>query len=201
MRELATLTRLARSRSRFLPQLGPTIANPISDASRVRIEMNCSHNSLQRVPGFGSGLPHLSSVSKTGSAALISGQRLRCNCGLAVARVLLAITAFFIFAAARTPAAAPAISTPPQSQTVSAGATVNLTVTATGDAPLSYEWWGEFGPLVPARTSATLSLPSVSLADAGSYKVIVRNASGAATSVAASLAVNPAPASIGENFL
>ena len=163
--------------------------------------MNCSHNCLQRVPGFGSSWTHLSSVQKVGGVAPISGQKITRDGGISVVAVLLTIVTLSTFTPVQTQAAAPAISTPPQSQTVNAGATVNLSVTATGDAPLTYEWWGEFGPLVPAHTNASLSLTNVNLTEAGSYKVIVRNASGAVTSAAASLTVNPAPASVGENFL
>jgi hypothetical protein len=88
-------------------------------------------------------------------------------------------------------ASAPAITTQPASQTVSAGANVTFTVSATGTAPLSYQWM-QGGVNISGATTATLTLSSVTTADAGSYSVLVRNSVGSITSAAATLTVSAA---------
>jgi len=75
----------------------------------------------------------------------------------------------------------PAITTEPQSQTVGVGTTVTFLVTATGAAPLSYQWSFD-GQLLPGATNANLTLTNVIRVEAGSYSVVVSNAVGSATS-------------------
>ncbi|MEI6084375.1 MAG: immunoglobulin domain-containing protein, partial [Verrucomicrobiota bacterium] len=87
---------------------------------------------------------------------------------------------------------APSITTPPATQTVTAGANVNFTVAASGTAPLFYQWLFNNAPLA-GKTSSTLALSNVQAADAGAYSVLVSNSVGSVTSVAATLTVNPAP--------
>ncbi len=84
--------------------------------------------------------------------------------------------------------AAPAIVTPPADITEAAGNHVLLTVTATGTAPLTYQWTFNGQPIVGA-TNETLTLRSVSSILAGRYAVTVRNALGSTTSAAATLTV------------
>ena len=90
------------------------------------------------------------------------------------------------------PPTAPVITVPPVSQTVTAGATVIFSVTATGTAPLSYQWQKNSGTLSGA-TSASLTLNSVTTTAAGSYSVIVSNSAGSVTSTSATLTVNASP--------
>jgi Bacterial Ig domain/Immunoglobulin domain len=88
-----------------------------------------------------------------------------------------------------TPVVAPTIATQPVSQTVTAGANVTFTVGATGTAPLSYQW--QFNSVnISGATSSSLTLTSVTSANAGSYRAIVSNSAGSATSAAATLTVN-----------
>ncbi|WP_158277465.1 immunoglobulin domain-containing protein [Opitutus sp. ER46] len=88
---------------------------------------------------------------------------------------------------------APTITTDPQSQTVSVGGNVTFTVVATGTAPLSYQW-RKGGTDISTATTDTLTLTNVTLADAGSYDVVVSNGvSPAATSAVAILTVNRLP--------
>jgi hypothetical protein len=89
-------------------------------------------------------------------------------------------------------AVAPTITTPPQSLTVTAGQSATFTVVATGTAPLSYQW-SKAATTIAGATTATLSLPNAQAADAANYSVVVTNSAGSATSVAATLTVNPAP--------
>jgi hypothetical protein len=86
------------------------------------------------------------------------------------------------------PVIPPTITSPPQSLTVSNGETASFSVTASGTAPLSYQWqW--YGTNLPAATLATLVLTNVQLANSGDYAVVVSNAAGTNTSAAAHLTV------------
>ncbi len=85
----------------------------------------------------------------------------------------------------------PAIAQQPQGASVSLGANVTLRVTATGSAPLSYQWLHNDTAVINA-TNAVLSLTNVSLNNAGAYRVFVTNAAGSLTSQAAILSVDPA---------
>ncbi|MCB1226345.1 MAG: immunoglobulin domain-containing protein [Verrucomicrobiales bacterium] len=92
----------------------------------------------------------------------------------------------------------PSIGTQPLSATVLVGDAASFTVTASGTSPLSYQWQksSDGGTTFPDNVgtdSATFSLGSVSLADAGHYRVVVTNGAGSATSSAASLTVNEPP--------
>ena len=86
---------------------------------------------------------------------------------------------------------APTITTQPVSQTVTAGANVSLTVAATGTAPLSYQWQKN-GSSIAGATSPTLTLNGVTSTSAGSYRVVVTNPAGSATSATATSASTPA---------
>ena len=84
---------------------------------------------------------------------------------------------------------APAITSQPASQTVSAGAGVTFTVGATGSPPLGYQWRCN-GTNLAGATNSSLSLTNVQAASAGAYDVVVSNGAGVATSTAATLAVS-----------
>ncbi len=92
---------------------------------------------------------------------------------------------------------APAITGQPASQTVAVGGNASFSVTATGTAPLAYQWRKGGAPLADGAkysgtTTASLSVLSVTADDAGAYDVIVSNGvSPDATSNAATLAVAP----------
>ncbi len=88
-----------------------------------------------------------------------------------------------------TPATAPTITAQPTNQTVNAGANVTFSVTASGTAPLSYQWTKN-GTAISGATSASLTLSAVSTGDAGSYAVTVSNSAGAVTSNSVTLTVN-----------
>jgi hypothetical protein len=94
--------------------------------------------------------------------------------------------------AALTVGFAPAITTQPQSQTVSVGGNAAFSVVATGMAPLGYQW-NRNGTAVSGATSSALSLTSVSTGSAGSYTVVVTNFVGSVTSALAALTVATSP--------
>ena len=70
------------------------------------------------------------------------------------------------------------ILTQPSSRTNNAGDTASFTIIASGATPLSYQWQRNGGNLT-GRTDDMLNLGSVSLGDAGAYRVIVTNPVGA----------------------
>jgi uncharacterized repeat protein (TIGR01451 family) len=88
--------------------------------------------------------------------------------------------------------APPAITTPPQNQTVPLGSNVLFSVAATGNAPLAYQWLFNATNL-PGATSPNLSLNNVTLASAGPYRVRVSNTVGSITSAVATLVVLSPP--------
>ncbi|HEY4246910.1 MAG TPA: immunoglobulin domain-containing protein, partial [Lacunisphaera sp.] len=66
----------------------------------------------------------------------------------------------------------PTIVTPPADQSVSSGSSVSFSVVATGTPPVTYQWQKN-GTTISGATTDTLSLISVTAADAGTYTVIV----------------------------
>lgn len=87
-------------------------------------------------------------------------------------------------------AGAPAITTPPLSQSVGAGANVTFSVVASGAATLTYQWKKDT-IAISGATNTTLALSAVTTSDAGRYTVTVTNAAGTATSTPAQLSVVP----------
>jgi glucose/arabinose dehydrogenase len=83
----------------------------------------------------------------------------------------------------------PAIVTQPSNQTVAAGQPATFSVTATGTAPLSYQWQKN-NVSISGATGASYTIASAQPADAGAYRVIVSNTAGSVTSTAATLTVS-----------
>jgi hypothetical protein len=90
---------------------------------------------------------------------------------------------------------APVITTQPISRSATAGEGVTLAVAADGTPALGYQWRKDGVPLAGAN-AATLAFPSVTVADAGSYSVIVSNVAGSTASAPATLTVQPASAGV-----
>jgi hypothetical protein len=84
--------------------------------------------------------------------------------------------------------APPTITAQPQSQSLQAGSDAALSVSATGDVPLNYQWQFNGATMIDA-TNASLTLLSVQPAQAGGYRVVVSNAYGMITSAVATLTV------------
>ena len=86
--------------------------------------------------------------------------------------------------------AGPAVLVQPQNVTTNSGATVGFSITASGLAPLSYQWLLG-GTNLPGATSASYVLTNVQSTNAGSYSVIVSNFAGMVTSSNAMLVLLP----------
>jgi uncharacterized repeat protein (TIGR03803 family) len=89
--------------------------------------------------------------------------------------------------------AAPTITAQPQSQTLTAGTSVQFTVTASAKPAPAYQW-NFNGAAISGATASTYSLSSVQTTSAGNYSVTVTNSSGSVTSNTATLTVNAAVA-------
>ena len=88
---------------------------------------------------------------------------------------------------------APSITTQPSSVTITSGQTATFSVTATGTAPLTYQWQKN-AVAISGATSASYTTPAETTADNGAqFTVTVSNSVGNVTSNAATLTVNPAP--------
>lgn len=87
----------------------------------------------------------------------------------------------------------PVITAQPQPQTTTVGKAVTLSVTATNpeSGALHYQWRKDTLPL-PNANEASYQVAATTVADAGSYDVIVSNSKGAVTSTAATVAVTTA---------
>lgn len=91
------------------------------------------------------------------------------------------------------PGIAPTISSQPQDQSATVGQGALFSVTASGSAPLRYQWFFNTNSPIPDATNASYLLSNVTLNDAGGYSVRVTNGAGAVTSSVAVLTIAPAP--------
>jgi len=82
----------------------------------------------------------------------------------------------------------PSISQQPSSLVVTQGGSATFSVTASGDAPLSYQWRLN-GNNLGGATGSSHTVNNAQSSDAGNYEVVVSNPSGSVTSVVATLTV------------
>ena len=88
------------------------------------------------------------------------------------------------------PAVAPAITSQPSSQTITAGQTASFNVAATGTSPMTFQWMKN-GAAISGATSSTYATPAETTSDnSAHFTVTVSNSAGNATSNAAILTVN-----------
>jgi autotransporter-associated beta strand protein len=106
---------------------------------------------------------------------------------------LLAATNIPVWFSGWVPQLAPNILTNPASQSIAGGQSATFTVVATGIPAPTYQWL-ENGTNLVGQTGSTLTISSAYASAAGTYSVIVANASGSVTSSSAILTVgNTAP--------
>jgi hypothetical protein len=87
----------------------------------------------------------------------------------------------------------PVIVVQPSSRTLQAGGSTSLSVQATGQGPLTYQWRKD-GTAISGATSTELSLANVTEANGGVYSVTVTNEGGTTTSSNATVTVSAADA-------
>jgi beta-galactosidase len=98
-----------------------------------------------------------------------------------------------IFGTAGATATAPVIVTQPAAQTVTIGTTATFTVSATGDASLTYQWLKN-GTAIAGATGASYITPGTTATDnASTFSVTVTDAEGSTTSNSVALTVNSSP--------
>lgn len=103
-------------------------------------------------------------------------------------------TLFLLQFATGARAADPSITTPPVSQTVAIGSTVNFRATISGTPPFTYQWQFNGGPLtngggISGATASNLLIIGVQPSHAGAYRVAVTGPTNTAISAAAILTV------------
>lgn len=82
----------------------------------------------------------------------------------------------------------PVIIAEPQSRSVTAGGKAIFAVTASGSAPLSYQWWFNGTP-IPEATTPAHAITDAQPANEGDYSVVVSNLMNVVTSSVASLTI------------
>ncbi|RZJ70467.1 PQQ-dependent sugar dehydrogenase [Flavobacterium sp.] len=85
---------------------------------------------------------------------------------------------------------APTIVNQPVSQTVMETNAATFTIDVSGAGQIGYQWQFN-GSTIPGANSATYSIPSVAMANAGNYTCVVSNEIGSVTSSIAQLTVTP----------
>ena len=93
------------------------------------------------------------------------------------------------------PLGMPIVEVPPQDSTNVLGSELALTLTATGNAPLSYQWLHN-GAEVPGATSPQLVVHTSTIDDAGTYSVRVRNDIGQIESLGALITIRVPPTAL-----
>ncbi|MCX6943602.1 MAG: immunoglobulin domain-containing protein [Opitutales bacterium] len=86
----------------------------------------------------------------------------------------------------------PGITSGPITQAVYATSSLTLSVSASGTAPMSYQWYRD-GMAISGATSSTYTISSAVFGDAGTYTVKVTNGAGSVTSSAATLTIVEMP--------
>jgi hypothetical protein len=87
----------------------------------------------------------------------------------------------------------PGITSQPTNLTVLLGSNATFNVTATGTAPLRYQWRFNTTTNLPSATNSSLTITNTKATNAGNYTLVITNNYGSATSSVAALSVVPAP--------
>ncbi|MGA2690738.1 MAG: immunoglobulin domain-containing protein [Opitutaceae bacterium] len=85
---------------------------------------------------------------------------------------------------------APIFQYQPSATSVTVGGTASLSVGIVGSPPITYQW-SKGGVPIPGAVSSWLNFPTVSLADAGSYSVVIADPAGTVSSSSVALTVEP----------
>lgn len=90
----------------------------------------------------------------------------------------------------------PTITSNPASLALPTGSTATFTVVAGGSAPFNYQWYFNTNTILTGATNSTLTLTNIQTTNVGSYRVIITNLVGSATSAPAVLTIQSAPPAI-----
>ena len=90
-------------------------------------------------------------------------------------------------------AQAPAITAQPQSIAVNAGQSATFSVSATGTAPVSYQWMLAGSAIAGATSTSYVIAAAQASQDGSKYSVTVTNSAGSVTSSSATLSINKSP--------
>jgi len=85
--------------------------------------------------------------------------------------------------------AAPGISAQPQNQSVVVAGNATFSVSATGTAPVGFQWFFNTNTLIDGATTNAFTVSNAQLTNAGGYSVIITNSVGSVTSRVATLTV------------
>lgn len=96
---------------------------------------------------------------------------------------------------ATSTAGAPTITVQPTAQAARVGGSATFSVTAAGNAPLSYQW-SKDGTSIFGASQTSLTLSDIKITDFGSYSVVVSNAVGSMVSVQATLTASSNPGAL-----
>jgi hypothetical protein len=149
-------------------------AGPLPDMTAEVVAVdNCCCVTVTQSPAPGTLLAAGSSTTVTFTVTDTGGRSTTCQATVSVAPSTLAIT------------------TQPVSQTVYQNNPVSVTIEATGEPLLTYQWYFSGVP-IPGATSPTIGTPSAQPENAGNYFVVVTDGcSRSVTSVVATLTVTP----------
>ncbi len=126
------------------------------------------------------------SYGELGDGTMTSTNLPVCVPGMSLATVRSGCNAFHTLAVGTL--LPPVITSQPTNQIVMAGSPVTFTATASGFAPLSYQWQFN-GTNVLSATNTSYEIASAALSDTGDYAVIVTNNYGSTVSLTATLTV------------
>ncbi len=130
---------------------------------------------------------------------------MKSSANLQLSVLLLAVTACLSACGSsssggNTPPTAPAISSQPSTLTVTTGQTATFTVSATGTAPLAYQWY--MNTTAVGTNSSTLTIMQTPVSDnAAQIYVTISNTAGTITSNTVTLNVKSAPPPSNVNVL
>lgn len=129
-----------------------------------------------------------SGATRNAFATGLPGQSLALAVGLDGNLYYLSRTAGSLYKIIYTENASATITDQPDNVTVSEGQPATFQVTASGAAPLTYQWQKN-SVNIPGATSATYTIPAVQPSHAGGYQVVVSNVVGSTVSRVATLTV------------
>ena len=159
------------------------------------------HIVVNGVEIFGQGLPATTGTSFSNVVALAAGDTVDFalgrgadgdgyGAGLKISAILTATTNDAVVITNEPSSFPPVlVSQPPAFLSPNAGSTVALNVSASGTAPLSYQWLFN-SAAISGATGASLVFSNVQPAQAGLYRVIVSNSAGSVTNAGTTLTVN-----------